>query len=266
VTFVDTNLLESGTGALKTEDANISVLEHYGVVASTYVKYRTFDGAADWLTLNAAETVGQKMWNPGTAAICLRRSRSDGSGAGGGYQEWFSGVYGAGSPLSVAVYFAPDNRLYSYDPASNGDEGGNSLVVADGWLICAMSRVAASANPRVHSYKFSTGSSSWSHANINNPAPNNSPLDTGSYFEVSQQNGWNQFFAGDIAVLAYWHRALSDAEIETLPASLAAWSALSPNHLWRMENTPVNDTVGTATQRSITGTTVSGSDSPLTLT
>jgi hypothetical protein len=168
--------------------------------------------------------------------------------------------------LSVAVYFAPDNRLYSYDPASNGDEGGNSLVVADGWLICAMSRVAASANPRVHSYKFSIGSSSWSHANINNPAPNNSPLDTGSYFEVSQQNGWNQFFAGDIAVLAYWHRALSDAEIETLPASLAAWSALSPNHLWRMENTPVNDTVGTATQRSITGTTVSGSDSPLTLT
>jgi hypothetical protein len=253
-----TRLLESA--ALRgTEGTSSRALEGTGTGAGlTYVKYRTFNGTGDNLTFNAAETVGQRMWNPGTAVICLRRTRDSAGGPGGGYQEWFSGVNSAVTSYT-AVYFDPTDLLDIFDFDSGGIAGGPSIKTADGWAVCVISR-GATNGIRAHSYKYTEGT--WHHDGMSG-SNLNVLLDAGSYFEVSQQGGYNQWLAADVAAIAYWHRELSDTQIGTLHSSLAAWSALSPDHLWRMDGSPISDSVGTSTIRTISGTTLTTNDSAL---
>jgi hypothetical protein len=64
---------------------------------------------------------------------------------------------------------------------------------------------------------------------------------------------------GRLAAIARANTALSDAEVATLTGSLDSWQAIaSVTNLWRLDQTPVVDVVGTATQNTLTGTTVPG--------
>jgi hypothetical protein len=52
--------------------------------------------------------------------------------------------------------------------------------------------------------------------------------------------------------------------VATLTTDLAAWSALSTiTNLWRFDQTPITDTKGTATQNTLTGTSVTAAGFPL---
>jgi hypothetical protein len=229
-----------------------------GPPATTYVKYRTFNGTSDQVTFSAGNSNGKSIWNPGTAVICLARTRSDGSGAGSGYQEWFSNVFSNGQ-LTCATYFNPNNNLDVYDGAT-GNDVGPPVVVADGWVICAVSRGTFSGvNPRAHIYKFST--TAWTHTAFNQSQPGGS-MDSASYFELGNQNGWGQFLAANVAALAYYDYELTDTQIQTLATSLATWTSLGPAHLWRMDSSTLADSAGTSIA-TITGTTLTTSDSPL---
>lgn len=225
----------------------------------SFVKYRTFDGISDNLQWNAAETVGTTLWGPGTAVACLRRTRDSAGGPGGGYQVWFAGSVSSGG-FQCATYFDPADNINVFD-GSSGSGAGPTIKTADGWAVVVVSRGAANGL-RAHSYKWVENV--WHHDGPMPQVPSGT-MDVGSYFEFSQQNGWNQWLAADVAAVAYWHRELSDAEIATLHTSLAAWTALSPNHLWRMEMSPITDTAGTSTVKTISGTTLSGLDSLLPL-
>lgn len=226
-----------------------------------YVKYRTFNGTSDFATFNIAETASVAYFDPGTAAICLLRTRDSAGGPGGAFQEFLSGC-DSGGGLRVAAYFQPSDFGDVFGGSSGAEGTTNSLKSADGWGIMAITK---GSTWRDHVYKFSGGG--WAHSTMSGPGPSTtSATGAGGFFEVGMQGSLNQWLAAHVAVLAFWHRELSDTECATLHTSLAAWTALSPAHLWRMENTPVTDATGTATQRSITGTTVSGSDSPLPIT
>lgn len=172
---------------------------------------------------------------------------------------WFAGSVSSGG-FQCATYFDPADNINVFD-GSSGSGAGPTIKTADGWAVVVVSRGAANGL-RAHSYKWVENV--WHHDGPMPQVPSGT-MDVGSYFEFSQQNGWNQWLAADVAAVAYWHRELSDAEIATLHTSLAAWTALSPNHLWRMEMSPITDTAGTSTVKTISGTTLSGLDSLLPL-
>jgi hypothetical protein len=115
---------------------------------------------------------------------------------------------------------------------------------------------------RDHIYKY--GAPGWAHSNMLGGGPNSSGVvGAGGYWNISQSGSWDQWLAGHVAVIAYWNRELSDAECATLHTSLAAWLALTPKHLWRMDGNPIVDAIGTSNVRSLTGTVLTTNDSPL---
>ncbi len=232
-----------------------------GPPAPAFVGSRTFNGSGDNLQWDAAESIGAALWLPGTTAILMNRSRNSAGGDGGGYQVFMGASFGNGQ-LAGALYWDPDDHFYYYSNGTGGHSSGDPKVqVADGWCLGVVTS-STTNGMNSHLYKYGT-TGPWQHFGLWNGTPVTDTLNAGSYFEFSNQNGWNQWLAGDVAVVAYWNRELTNPQIETLHTSLAAWTAQSPQHLWRMENTPPTDVIGTSTVKAITGSTVPGSTSPL---
>ena len=80
--------------------------------------------------------------------------------------------------------------------------------------------------------------------------------------------GGLEAFDGDIAVAGVFPGVLSDAAIESMPFTLAAWYSLTPLALWVLDQQAVAQTVndlagGGSQQSAITGTTVSTQSVPL---
>jgi hypothetical protein len=66
------------------------------------------------------------------------------------------------------------------------------------------------------------------------------------------------------ALIARCNSSLSDAEVGTLTTDMAAWQALtSITNLWQFDQTPVADIKGTASQNTLTGTSVTANGFPL---
>lgn len=128
------------------------------------------------------------------------------------------------------------------------------------WYLVAVTKTAGTSAVRFHAFDMAAGTWTRADASSTSVTPTWTPTSAriGNGTGASPTQGWN----GSIAAAAAWNRALSDAELDRLPYSLAAWLAAGPSAMWVLDQhstaTPVLDlTGGGADQTSISGTSVS---------
>lgn len=142
-----------------------------------------------------------------------------------------------------------------------------TVVTANGWHLVAIGKTSGTTTPRYHRYVYNTGV--WTHENgsgtFNEAASGgtNTTAEIGSILVAAGES-----FDGDIAVVGVFPGVLSDTQIESMPFTLTAWYALSPQALWVLDqhatSQAVPDLSGNGSQQSgITGTAVSSVNVPV---
>lgn len=139
------------------------------------------------------------------------------------------------------------------------------LTNADGFSLVAISKASGTTNPRGHKYVY--GTNAWSHANAAGTSANSNSLSGGKVQLGRLFNLSGQEFSGDMAIAGAWLRVLSDAEVETLPFSLAAWLSTAPDALWLLDQSSTSQNVIDMTglgsnQTALTGTAVASTSVP----
>lgn len=134
---------------------------------------------------------------------------------------------------------------------------------ADEWRLDLFGRPAGTSQT-VRGHYFTYNAATWSHAD-GTGGVNNSTASPVDHIYLGRFSSGDDL-AGEIAVAAVWERALSDGECESLPYSLDAWRASTPDALWVLNQgsvaTMVPDQIGAANQSGISGTTVSSLEVP----
>jgi len=222
---------------------------------------RSFNGTSDVITCTMSTSVAN--WLFGTmVAVVKRANNTNWNGPlcrvqSGGAAESFLDVAPSGH--------ASVNALWC-DYASSATTASNTpkVLAADGWVLVGTTKATGSVAPTFYYYVFNTGV--WTR--VAGVAQGDSIGAAGG--SITLGNTVGDFFAGDIDVLAFFPTALSQAQMDTLPTSLAAWDALTPNAMWVLNQasiaTPVPDRTGNgANQSAISGTTIAATSSPLTI-
>lgn len=132
-------------------------------------------------------------------------------------------------------------------------------ITASAWYLLAWSKQPGTTVMRYHAYDMAAGT--WTRsdsATFASPTATAGMVRLGNGSGASPSTGWN----GAVAACALWNRGLSDAELDRLPYSLAAWLAAGPSAMWVLDQhstaTPVLDlTGGGGNQTAISGTSVS---------
>lgn len=202
--------------------------------------------------------------------------------AGANYLSYPAGDFAGSGAYSMAILVDPDNNnvrlmdwfasaveqgtllidtgaVYGHDDFSSGYSSG--ISAATGWILIGLSKTSGSAHYRCHLWTYAAdGSGTMSHGEASGAGnhPNQSAATT-------CRIGWSESTGsdGDIAVGAYWDRALSDAEFDTLKSSeLSTWYDLAPDlgvHLGSWNGT-AGDVVfsGSSGVATKTGTVSSG--------
>lgn len=128
------------------------------------------------------------------------------------------------------------------------------------WYVCAQTKPAGSALYRFHLWPYaSDGSGTMSHG-----TDGWSSGDGATVTQIRIGHAGNRG-NGLIACVGAWDTELSDAQLDTLKsANLSAWSALSPDALFSLENwdgvNAIDVKVGTSTFSSLTGTVSAGAN------
>lgn len=160
--------------------------------------------------------------------------------------------------------FEDTNALFGEGDFSSGV----GTLTQGNWYLCAQTKTAGSATYRHHIWAYaSDGSGTMSHG-VASGAGNHGD---GGSIATELRIGSNDVKGnGLIAVVGYWSRALSDAELDSMKSgSLTAWRDVSggaPAELISLQNwngsTGCTSVIGTATQSSITGTVSTGANPP----
>ena len=139
-----------------------------------------------------------------------------------------------------------------------------TVSASDGWRIDVITRAAGfSGQFRWHGYRLNVGT--WTHSNGGTrPDPTNA-LAAGAVWLGAFDNA--STFDGRLGAVGVWLSVLSDGNIETMTTGLAAWSALTPDALWALNQTSiatdVTDVTGHgANETADVGTSVSITDDP----
>lgn len=213
---------------------------------------RSFNGTSDYIDLSIGGMASVAA--PFTCMAIINRS-AVGSRA-------FAAI-NSGSTRRSEFKFNGSGQLQWTLPGVN-DAPVTSLTVNDssGWALVGLSKASGSAAPRGHRYLYTGGT--WTHANSGTSVGNPT---AGTSFRLGAIATPADYWAGDIAVVGFWNRVLSDAETETLTAALSDWLALSPSTLFALNQastgTAITDlTSGGSTQSAISGTSISASDPP----
>lgn len=216
--------------------------------ASAPIGYRTFNGSSDALTVNIGNLASANSV-PETwvfAGRLLSVATADG-------EIVHSNGY---DPLDF--YMSHSGGKYQfYDGASDANDGPTTSATLD--VIVAFRRGTSTAARWSISTHNGTVWSSFTHTNSATTFSNRSYPSSG-VLEFAQNAALNARYA----LVARYNAALSDADVETLSSHQDAWSALaSCTNLWRFDGTTVQDVVGTATQNTLTGTSVTSGAFPL---
>jgi len=171
-------------------------------------------------------------------------------------------VQGRTASAAVRSLFEDALALFGENDFSSGYSGAG--ITQGNWYVFAQSKAAGSNTYRHHIWPYaSDGSGTMSHG----VAASSSAQGDGSAV-TELRVGWAVDRGnGDIAVVAFWTSALSDASLDALKsANLTAWSTLSPTELVTFENwngsTGWSAKVGTSSLSSITGTVGTATDPP----
>lgn len=134
--------------------------------------------------------------------------------------DWFASATEKGQLL------LDTGGLYGKDDFSSGF---GALASTSAWYLFAITKASGSATYRMHYWAYAAaGTGTMSHGVATGAAThaNESPAAT------TVRTGWSSGASidGDVAVAAWWDRALSDADLDSLKSgNLSAWSALAPD-------------------------------------
>lgn len=220
------------------------------------VNVRSFNGSSS-ITLAPGGLAGLTF---GTVAAVVRRADN------AGWHGIFAARSSGGTPEtyldSAPSTHGTDRAIWcSYNGTTNS--GATKWSAADSWCLIAVTKATGSATPRFHKYVYSTGV--WTHTNGAAALPNaTSPSSSGS---LVLGNVAGDALVGDLAAVAVWMTALSDAAVEALAPNWPAWLAAAPQAAWLLNQASTGTSVpdatgGGATQTALTGTTVSSATIP----
>jgi hypothetical protein len=166
------------------------------------------------------------------------------------YLSWPAGDFAGTGAYTMAVLMEPDsNNCRMSDWFASATEKGQFLLDtgalfgkddftsgvatgytgSTGWVLVAITKAAGSTTYRMHYWTYaSDGSGTMNHAVAGSPAnhADESPVAT------TVRLGWSSGGSHDgmIAVGAFWDRALSDGELDSLKSNqLDAWNDLEPD-------------------------------------
>jgi hypothetical protein len=213
------------------------------------VNFRRFNGTSDKITLSLGTAINTMTF--GTIAVLCRRTDNINwngpfaTNSPGPFAEVYIDVAPSGAlPLANALFVS-----YASSEAST-----IAMSSTEDWCWIAVSKATGNVAPRFHKQVKSTGT--WTHAAGASMANGTSPSG-GNLTIGAVATDW---FKGDIAAVAVWTTALSDATLEGLGATWTAVLAASPQAAWLLNQastaTSLTDAVGTANQTAISGTTV----------
>jgi len=118
-------------------------------------------------------------------------------------------------------YMASNESFRYWDPLNTEDIAGPTLNHTDWWIV-VMTRASGASTPRYHLKNLTTGAA-WTHVNAAGPSSANPRDCTGpnGHIEIgSYNNGAQEIFLGDIAVVGFWDGInLSDSQCEALSAN-----------------------------------------------
>jgi len=156
------------------------------------------------------------------------------------------------------------NALRYRTGTTNTDAPTITNVVADGWVLLAISKATGTTNPRFHKYVYS--SNSWTHENAaTTVADPGSPGTTDVRMGADEASATN--FTGDIAVVGIWNKVLADSQLESLPHTLATWWSATPKAIWVLDqsvSTKIPDFTGNGGGENVhTATTRTSASVPI---
>lgn len=183
-----------------------------------------------------------------TTLAAIIRTSSDGSAL-----RTFLRIGSTGTPY--VFYRDASNKIGTFT-ATALPTSTTTLTVSDGWAFVAVTKSSGTTTPRFHIYKYRTNT--WAH-------------EAGSASQVSASPGGSsaigsnvgsQYWNGDVAAAGVWAAELTDAQVEPMAYSLAAWWAVQPNGLWVLDQSATSQKVvdltgNGANESGITGTAVS---------
>lgn len=157
------------------------------------------------------------------------------------------------------------NQLWLYGGSGAFSRSTFTIVNADNWCYVAADHPGGSAVGRMHKYVYD--SNTWTHTDSGDGAitPSTTSISGGT---ARLGNTSGDVLAGDLAVVGFWARRLTDAEHEQLAFSLAYWLGSAPTALWLLDQSAVAQTVldltgGGSNESSRTDTTVSTNSVPV---
>ena len=211
---------------------------------------RTFNGVADTVTLNMGNIGGASSLDCWIWGGRLLNESADGEIISTTSYDPLDYFYATGNGPHLQLY---DGATDSLDLA-----GKPSLRVSDGFVICAVRRVAG-APCRWSKAVYATTWGAFVHSDQPAVVFGNRTYSAADVLRLCTAAPLNI----DLALMARTTSS-SDADIATLTTNLDAWKAL-PNltNLWRFDGATVVDLKGTATQSAIVGTTTTAGAFPL---
>jgi hypothetical protein len=216
------------------------------------VNFRRFNGSSDVVTLSLGTLINTITF--GTIAVLCRRT--DNTAWNGPFCTRSSGndaeMYIDIAPSSAS----PANVLWCSFGSGQNNNNAFTVTAADDWVWIVVTKATGSVAPRYHKYVMST--QTWTRGNgSGNVANATSP--SGGSLQIGNVAG--DFFKGDIAAVAVWTTALSDATLNNIPNNwVSGVLAASPQAAWLLNQastgTSIADAVDSANQTALSGTTV----------
>jgi hypothetical protein len=227
---------------------------------------REFNGTSDELVTSIGAASDMTY---GTAAMLLKFSTLS------GFRE-FCMIHSASNTYVANPIGLSDFSAWQVDYNNGGADFATSAPIPGTgiWILVIARKPAGSSTPRLSMYNYSTGA--WTHGDGSGAVGDGTAPGTDAFIRFSYL-GSSLFFGGRVAARALWSNSLpwaatsaGDTAIETSGLNFSAynWKQNSPTlfHLFNQSDTstPVSDlsTAGTATQTSISGTTVITGDDP----
>lgn len=217
---------------------------------------RLFDGTDDKITLGIGGLSAVTLVSTRIAVFRLN------STANGGL------IATATNAVAQASYFSISSSQIFYGGSGTGSATSTFTVTPSaGWVLVSASKAAGTGPVTFRKYDYATGT--WTHeggaGSVTDgiAAGAGGTVKLGSYFD-----GTSPFLNGEMAAAAVYGRVLTQAEIENLAHSLAAWRDAGPAGMWVLDQDAVSQPVydwsgGGANQTAIVGTSAAATSSPV---
>lgn len=223
---------------------------------------REFNGTTDQLICDVGGMSGMTY---GTAAVLVKFTSVTVNSALGYLHD------SGGTFTATPLYMVSFSRWSMY----SGTDSTGDVASATTWYLAVVRKATGSSTPRFSVYNYSN--TTWAHVAGTAALGDWTAAGSGGTVQFSYQAGTSDVFSGRIAARAYWSNTLpwtadstGDTNIQNagLHTAASSWASNNPSAFWLFNqastgtNVPDSSTAGTATQTSITGTTVVTGDDP----